>query len=232
VDFALDVTSGGRSVAAIIQALNGRGNFALSNMDVRKATKGSLISGLLGLFTSLNKLGGKSGSNKGSVNASFDIKRGIATTSDLKLASSFGNGVAAGNINLPRWTIDLNGEILLAESFLTRLLKAKVRESRNAVPFSITGSLEAPNVKVDTNAALGAGIPIPGADALLNKAPKGVGNILRGILGGGSQPQSSPPSTSGSSQPPPSNTPPPPPSDQQQPQQINPQNLLKQLFKL
>jgi uncharacterized protein involved in outer membrane biogenesis len=231
VDFALDVTSGGRSVAAIIQALNGRGNFALSNMDVRKATKGSLISGLLGLFTSLNKLGGKSGSNKGSVNASFDINRGIATTNDLKLASSFGNGAAAGNINLPRWTIDLNGEILLAESFLTRLLKAKVRESRNAVPFSITGSLEAPNVKVDTNAALGAGIPIPGADALLNKAPKGVGNILRGILGGGSQPKTSPPPTSGS-QPPPANTPPPPPSDQQQPQQINPQNLLKKLFKL
>jgi AsmA protein len=229
MDAAFDITGGGPSVAAIISSLGGNGNFQLSGMDVRKATSGSLLSGLLGLFTSLNQLGGGNTNDAAAVGASFTVQRGIATTRDLKLSSAFGNGGAAGSIDLPNWTIDLKGEVKLAESMLMRLLKAKVRESRNAVPFAITGSLEAPNVKVDTGAALGAGVPIPGADALLNKAPKGVGNIIKGILGGGSsQQQSSPPPSGGT--PPPADTPPPPPSDTQQ-QPVTPERLLKDLFK-
>jgi len=178
----------------------------------------------LGLFTSLNQLGGGNTNDAASVGANFTVQRGIATTRDLTLASAFGNGGAAGSIDLPNWTIDLKGEVKLAESILIRLLKAKVRETRNAVPFAITGSLEAPNVKVDTGAALGAGVPIPGADALLNKAPKGVGNIIKGILGGGTS-QKAPADNSGSQQ-------------QQQPQQqeqqqqpVTPERLLKDLFK-
>ena len=236
MDVNFDVGSGGKSVAAIIAGLAGNANFAISDMDVRKASQGSLMSGLLGLFTSLNQLGGKATNDKAAVSASFNIARGIATTRNLKLASAFGNGGAAGSIDLPRWQIDLKGEIALAESMLMRILKAKVRETNNSVPFAITGSLEAPNVKVDTGSMLGAGVPIPGADALLNKAPKGVGTILKGILGGGlggQQQQSPPPPTGGSQPPPPGSTPPPPPSDtQQQPQQLTPDKLLKQLFKL
>ncbi len=229
MNVAFEVASGGRSVSDLISALGGRGNFALTGMDVKKATKGSMLTGLLGLFTSLNQLGGKSTDDKAAVSASFDIQRGIATTKDLKLASAFGNGGAAGSINLPKWTIDLNGQVQLAESMLMRILKAKVRETKNAVPFSITGSLEAPRVKVDTNAALGAGVPIPGADALLNKAPKGVGTLLKGILGGVSK-QPAPAPQSGGGQAPPAATPPPPPSDTQ-PKSDPTQDLLKKLFK-
>lgn len=235
MNVSFDVGGNGRSVADIVAALAGNGNFELTGMDVKKAASGSLLSGLLGLFTSLNNLGGKSADDKASASASFDIARGIASTRDLKLASAFGNGAAAGSIDLPNWTIDLNGQIALAESTLMRILKAKVRESRNSVPFAITGSLEAPDVKVDTGAVLGAGVPIPGADALLNKAPKGVGTILKGILGGATKQQSGstppPASQSGGGQPAPADTPPPPPSDEQQ-QKISPEKLLKKLFKL
>jgi uncharacterized protein involved in outer membrane biogenesis len=232
MDVAFDVASAGRSVAALVQSLGGKGNFQLSNMDVQKATQGSLLSGLLGLFTSLNQLGGAAADDKASVGATFDIQRGIATTRDLKLASAFGNGGAAGSIDLPNWTIDLKGEIQLAESTLMRILKAKVRETRNAVPFAITGSLEAPNVKVDTNAALGAGVPLPGADTLLNKAPKGVGTILKGILGGGASSlgADTPPPATSSGQEPSAATPPPPPSDSQ-PAEDPTKKLLQKLFK-
>lgn len=232
MDVAFDITGAGASVAAIIGSLGGNGNFQLSGMDVHKATSGSLLSGLLGLFTTLNQLGGKSANDNASVGASFTVQRGIASTRDLQLASAIGNGSAAGSINLPAWTIDLKGKVTLAESTLMRLLKAKIRESREAIPFAITGSLEAPNVKVDTGAALGAGVPIPGADALLNKAPKGVGNILRGILGGvtgGQQQQSPPPAeSSGSGTPAPANQP--PPSDSEK-KQITPEQIIKKLFK-
>lgn len=233
MDVGLDVAGAGPSVAAIISSLGGNANFQLRGMDVRKATSGSLLSGLLGLFTSLNQLGGSAANDAASVGASFAIQRGIATTRDLTLASAVGNGSATGSINLPAWTIDLKGQVTLAESVLVKILKAKVRETRNAVPFAITGSLEAPNVKIDTGAALGAGLPIPGADALLNKAPKGVGNILKGILGGvtGQQPQSSPPPPSSGGTPPPADTPPPPPSDTRK-KPVTPEQLLKNLFKL
>ena len=233
MDVAFDVASAGKSVAALVQSLGGKGNFQLSGMDVQKATQGSLLSGLLGLFTSLNQLGGKAEDDKASVGATFDIQRGIATTKDLQLASAYGNGGAAGTIDLPNWTIDLKGQVKLAESTLMRILKAKVRETSNAVPFAITGSLEAPNVKVDTNAALGAGVPLPGANTILNKAPKGVGNFLKGILGGGASSSTGsdtpPPATSGGQEPP-AATPPPPPSSSQ-PAEDPAQKLLQKLFK-
>ena len=222
MDVAFDINSSGRNVANMISALDGRANFSITGMDVDKAVQGSLLSGFLSLFTSLNQLGGKAANDKASVSASFDIVRGIATTRDLKLASTSGNGGAAGSINLPNWAIDIKGQVKLAESMLMKVLKAKIRETGTAVPFAITGSLDAPRVKIDTGAALGAGVPIPGADALLNKVPKGVGSILKGILGGDARQQQRP-----------KRHPPPPPrgSTQEQQQPPSPQQLIQKLFK-
>ncbi|MDD9876912.1 MAG: AsmA family protein [Magnetovibrio sp.] len=231
-----NVDGSGRSVAELVGALGGNGSVALTDVDVRKAGKGSLLSGFMNLMTSLGRLGGGNANDRAEMTATFTMNRGVARTNDVKLASAYGNGVAAGTVDLPAWTIDMQGEVELAQNLLTKILRAKVRESRQAVPFAIKGALDAPNVKVDTGALLGAGVPIPGADALLNKAPKGVQNILKGILGGAtgqqppSQPSSPPPASSGG-QPPPANTPPPPPTQQNQ-QELNPEKLLKQLFKL
>ncbi|MBT3660648.1 MAG: AsmA family protein [Rhodospirillaceae bacterium] len=230
-----DVNTTGQSVFDFVGGLGGVGSVNLSDVDVRKAGKGTMMAGLLGLLTSLNRLGGAKADDRAAMSANFDIKNGVAETSNLKLTSAYGNGTAAGNINLPNWTIDMGGKVELAQSTLTKILRAKVRESRQAVPFAIKGPLDAPNVKVDTGALLGAGIPIPGADALLNKAPKGVSRILKGILGGvtGQESQDQPPSPppASGSPPAPADTPPPPPPSEPQ-QQIKPQDLLKKLFKL
>ncbi len=121
MDVAFDINSSGRNVANMISALGGKANFSITGMDVDKAVQGSLLSGLLGLFTSLNQLGGKVANDKASVSASFDIARGIATTRDLKLASTSGNGAAVGSINLPNWTIDIKGQVKLAESMLMKV---------------------------------------------------------------------------------------------------------------
>ncbi len=233
----LDVATAGRSLRDMIGALGGTAGVALTEIDVEKAGKGSMMSGLLGLLTSLNRLGGSNTNDRAAMTGNFRIARGVARTDDIKITSAYGNGVAAGDINLPAWTINMEGQMALAQNFVTQLLRAKIRESRSAVPFSIKGALDAPNVKVDTGALLGAGIPIPGADALLNKAPKGVGNILRGILGGGAQPQqpstkplpTPPPVTSGG-QPAPADTP--PPVNRQEAPTLKPEDLLKKLFKL
>lgn len=228
MSFDVDVIGSGASVHDIIASLGGRGGFDLADVDAKKAGTGTALAGLFGLLTSLNSIGGSAKNDKARVTGTFTMARGVAVSRDIKLASAYGDGAAAGSVDLPGWAIDMKGEVRLAESFLMQVLKAKVRESRNAVPFEISGPLDAPDVKIDTGAVLGAGLPIPGADALLNKAPKGVGNILRGILGGG---QSQPP--------PPSEPPPvgnqPPPVDSQPQQQKKPslqEQLLKNLFKL
>ncbi|PPR76098.1 MAG: hypothetical protein CFH05_00369 [Alphaproteobacteria bacterium MarineAlpha3_Bin4] len=224
----LDVTASGRSVTDLISTLNGSGSLALNDLATGTAGQGSALAGLLGLMTAFNQIGGGKALGKANVSGSFKMTNGIARSQDLKLVSGIGSGVAAGNVDLPKWSINVSGKMELAESLLTQIFKAEVREIRQAVPFSIRGRLDAPDIKVDTDALLGSGGLIPGADAFLNKVPKGVGTILKGILGGGAtqaQPSSPlPPSTNTQKQP--------PPSSPQQQKQLKPEDLLKQLFKL
>ncbi|MEK7820037.1 MAG: hypothetical protein AAB543_02905, partial [Pseudomonadota bacterium] len=136
-----------------------------------------------------------------------------------KLASGFGNGQAKGSVDLPRWAIDVAGELQLAQTVLTQALDKRGRTAQ-PIPFSIVGALDAPTVKIDTSKMPG-GLPIPGADRLLKK--KGVGDVLQGIIGG--QPDQAP----SQQQPPQQQQQQPPP---QQPQQkVRPQDLLRGILR-
>ena len=116
----------------------------------------------------------------------------------------------------------------LSQNFLTALISRQTnRNITQSVPFTVRGRLDKPTINLNTSKLPGGALPIPGIDKLLKKAPKGVGSILQGILGGGApQPQPSP-APSGNEPPPPQ-----PQQPQQQPQQVDPvQQLLKGLFK-
>jgi len=231
LDVDLDVNARGRSVADFISSLSGVGAFNMTDVDVSKQTKGSIFAGVYGLVSALNQFGASKKSQRADVSGSFKINNGVAQTNDLKLASGLGNGAAAGTVDLPNWRLNVNGQVELKQSALTKLLQAKIHQTKGSVPFSVTGSLDQPNVKVDMGAAMGAAVPIPGADLLLNKAPKGLGSLLKDVLGGG-QPAPAPSGTASGS----GDTPPPPRNSQsqQQPQQqkiLDPKDLLNQLFK-
>jgi len=228
----VNLTSSGFTVSDFVAALGGKGSIALKGLDVAKAGKGTALSAALGLVAGLNNLGGtlsgkKAGAGLADINGTFNINKGIATSNDLALVSSMGNGRAQGNIDLSRWLIDVAGQVEMSQNFLGKILN-QGKATPSILPFSIKGNLDAPNVKLDTSKLQGLGLPIPGLDKVLKK--KGLGNILQQIipgLGGSSQSQPSspppPPTTSSGSTPPP----PPPP----EPQKITPQNLLKGLFK-
>ena len=223
----LSVIAQGRSVADLVSTLNGSGTMTLLGIDARGATQGTALAGPLGLVSALGQLGGGRGGAQADIRGTFNIDRGIARSNDIQLVSGFGDGAAAGAVDLPNWRIDMAGQVRLADNLLTQILKAKIRETRNAVPFTVKGRLDAPDINIDTGALLGAGVPIPGADALLNKAPKGIGGLLKGILGGQQQQQQQqPPPPTGQTQ----QQPPPPPPQQQQ--KLDPNQLLKDLFKL
>ncbi|MCH7487159.1 MAG: AsmA family protein [Proteobacteria bacterium] len=229
----IKLATAGRSVADMVSALSGSGSLSLQRLDVKAGAKGTALAAALELVNALNGLGGMFGDKKrntglADISGSFRMDRGIAKSNDLRLTSNLGTGLAGGSVDLPRWLIDVSGEVRLAENVLTNIIAraAKTVQAPRILPFRIKGRLDAPTVKLDTS-RLGT-IPIPGVEKLLQKAPKGVGAILQQIipgLGGQTQqqPQQQQPQQPGTEPPPP---PPPPPE-----QKFKPQDFLKELLK-
>jgi len=228
-----NLKTSGASIAGMISGLAGNGSVRMKGVDVKQGNTGTMMAGALGLVTALNQFSGAfGGANKAAglvdLSGSFNIRNGIASSRDIKVAASMGDGTAAGTIDLPRWLIDVKGQVQLSQNFLTALISRQTnRNITQSVPFTVRGRLDKPTINLNTSKLPGGALPIPGIDKLLKKAPKGVGSILQGILGGGApQPQPSP-APSGNEPPPPQ-----PQQPQQQPQQVDPvQQLLKGLFK-
>ncbi|MCC7016825.1 MAG: AsmA family protein [Rhodospirillales bacterium] len=218
---ALDarLAAAGGSVAAMVASLNGSGSVALTRLDTKAGARGSALAGALDLVKALGELGGalsgRAGGGQADVTGSFTVERGIARSNDLKLVSGFGNGQARGSVDLPRWHLDVAGEIQLAQNLLTRILDKSGRTAQ-PLPFSVVGALDAPTVKLDTS-KLPGGLPIPGADRLLKKP--GVGDVLQGIIGG-QPPQQQPQQPSPQQQ-----------QQQQKPQPLRPQDLLRGILR-
>ena len=219
--FDLKLNTAGANVYQMVSRLNGTGSFVLEGLDVKARGQGSALAGILNLVVGLNQLGGQlGGSRKGKgladVTGTFAIDRGIARIQDIKLLSSVGNGDAKGFVDLPRWYLDVNGQVELAKNLLTQLLR-RGKQSKTILPFRVYGRLDKPNVKLDTSKIKGD-IPIPGLDKLIKKQP-GVGKLLDQILpglGGGSSQQQQPQTQ--------------PKTQPQQKKKIRPEDILKDLF--
>lgn len=228
----VNLATNGNSIYQMVSRLNGKGSFVLEGLDVRSGGGGSAMSGMLDLVLGLNQLGGQlTGSRKGKgladATGSFVITNGIARTQDIKLLSSVGNGEAKGFVDLPRWNLDVSGQVDLTQNLLTQLLK-RGQKSTTAVPFRVYGRLDKPNVKLKAP-NLGGALPIPGLDKVIKKQP-GVGKLLDQIipgLGGGGSTQQQQPQTQQQQQPQQQQ------QQQQQPQQkqkVRPEDILKDLF--
>ena len=201
--------SRGRTEAEIVSALNGKLNFSGRDLDA-EALSGSAEAGfgLGGVVLALNQLGGalggpKQGKGLADVDAGFTVTDGVATSNQLKAVTNVGVASGAGSIDLAAWTVNMSGSIQPSPNLLSAVFSIATRKGIN-VPFSVTGKLDAPRIKVDTASLGTGGVPVPGLDKLLQK--KGVGNVLQGILGGGQpqqQQQETPPQTQTPTQPPP-----------------------------
>ncbi|MEQ9558092.1 MAG: AsmA family protein [Rhodospirillales bacterium] len=190
-----DLTARGRSEAEIVSSLGGKLNFSGRDLDA-EALSGSAEAGfgLGGVVLALNQLGGalggpKQGKGLADVDAVFTVANGVATASQLKAVTNVGVASGAGSVDLAAWMVDLSGAIQPAPNLLSAVLSITTRKGVN-VPFTITGKLDAPRIKVDTASLGTGGIPVPGLDKLLKK--KGVGDVLQGILGGGQPQQQAP----------------------------------------
>ena len=230
----------GGSVADMVAGLGGDGSFVMKGVDVSQAGGGSAMAGAFGLVAALNQFtgvlgGAKPGDGLADISGSFQMTGGVARSRDLKLASGLGNGAAQGAVDLARWRIDVSGQMQLSQNVLTALLEKRTGSKvTQAVPFTVQGRLDAPNVRLDTSKLPGGVLPVPGVDKLLKKAPPAVGGLIQGILGGGQPPQDQ--GTTGG-EPAPTQAQPQPQQQQQapppttQPKKIRPEDLLKELFR-
>ena len=195
VNADFDVTARGRSEAEIVSSLGGKLTFSGRDLDA-EALSGSAEAGfgLGGVVLALNQLGGalggpKQGKGLADVDAAFTVANGVATSNQLKAVTNVGVASGAGSVDLAAWTVDLSGAIQPAPNLLSAVLSITTRKGVN-VPFTVTGKLDAPRIKVDTASLGTGGVPVPGLDKLLKK--KGVGDVLQGILGGGQPQQQAP----------------------------------------
>lgn len=150
--FAAKVASGGNSTAELISALDGSGSLRMSNMEVGKGAAGGETASVINLLQQMNGIAagfGVSGS-RAEVTGSFRIRDGVVRTDDIALKSGLGDGSAQGVVDLPRWQMDVGGEIHLRGNILTGLMIET--KGPPIVPFRIRGAVDDPNVKVDANA--------------------------------------------------------------------------------
>ncbi|HJO97553.1 MAG TPA: hypothetical protein QF891_06095, partial [Rhodospirillales bacterium] len=140
--------------------------------------------------------------------------------------SNLSNAEARGSVDLANWTLDVKGQLTMAQNILTRLFASKVRIPQQ-VPFEVKGALDAPKVTLlrgSTGGAPTGGTGIKPLDKLLEK--KGLGGVLDKILPRQRSTATPPPAPSSDGTLPP----PPPPATEQK--KLRPEDLLKQLFKI
>ena len=195
-----------------------------------------MLEGLGSLFRAITRfgvdLGGKPGGRLADINGTYTITRGVVRFDDLTLSSNLAKGLVRGSADLPRWHIQADGQLALAEDLVTQLL-LKNTKRRPTIPFSISGAIDKPRVKLETARLPGGGIriPVPALDKLRKKNPdigRALGKFLPGLIG---QPASAPASSPTTSSVEPATGPepvPPPPSRQEKPKV---ENLLKGILR-
>lgn len=179
VNLSAKLTTQGQSQWDFVSGLKGTAALDLTRVSVDSGGKGSPLQ-ILSLLAALSGSNAKNG--LADVAVKSDIVNGVASLTTAQLTSPIANGGANGTVNLPDWTIDVAGKLNLQQNALVGLLAQKAK-MKQEYPFSIRGAMDAPDVKLDTGGlSSGGGLVIPLSDKL---EQKGVGNVLRGLLGAG-----------------------------------------------
>jgi uncharacterized protein involved in outer membrane biogenesis len=111
--FDTKISGNGVSPAALVQSLSGNGTVVGQNIVVKGIDAAALVETARGSFKPLERAGSLFGSfQKGqteftTLNIAYDITAGVVNFSKLNLDGPSAKIDSTGNVNLPRWTIDL-----------------------------------------------------------------------------------------------------------------------------
>ncbi len=165
------------------------------------------------------------------LSGSFTMQNGVATTSDVNLASPLLRVTASGTVDLPRRWLDLEAKPTIVASLEGQ--GSDAAKSGIVVPFDIEGPWDRPNFKPNLKRLLED--PDATAQTLKSlreqlKGVKGrdVGRMLDGLLGGGRDAEGEPPPDGEAS---PDGETPPDGEGGVQTERVKPRDLLKQLLR-
>ncbi|NVK19219.1 MAG: AsmA family protein [Methylocystaceae bacterium] len=177
-DLTTQVNTAGKSQWDFVNNLNGTSTMDLKKVSV--ASKGGSVLDILNFLAVLSGTNPKKG--LADVTAAATFTNGVADLTKAQLSSNIASGTADGTVHLPNWTMDIAGKLNVQQNALVGLLAQKAK-MKSEYPFSLRGPLDSPDVKLDTGGvASGGGLVIPLSDKL---EKKGVGTLLRGLLGAG-----------------------------------------------
>lgn len=177
LSFSGDVTSQGVSEYDLVSNLNGQVQVNAQRVSAAKSSKGSIVD----LINFLSVLSGRN-ADKGlaDITIASNLNNGVATLSNAGLTSTIATGEATGTLDLVNWLADISGTLNVQQNALVGLL-AQQANIKSSYPFAVKGNLDSPNIKLDSGGiSSGGGLSIPLSDKL---EKKGVGTLVRGILG-------------------------------------------------
>jgi uncharacterized protein involved in outer membrane biogenesis len=194
LDLNLNVAAKGRSMAEMIAQLNGEGNIAARNGQVEGFDLKAVSQQLsrienIGKALSLLQGGMQGGRTRFStLDGTFKIQNGVATSQDLRLIAEGGQGGAQVAADLPRWLLDARSRFQLTEI-----------SGAPGFGMRLEGPLDNPRRIFEANELISWLANKGLGQALKGKGGKG-GEVLQQILGGG-QPAAQPPAGSSTAEP-------------------------------
>lgn len=184
----------GTNQREMVSNLSGQGAFTASGLDADKAGQGTLAQVALAPVRALSQLGGLLGGGVtdgfASLGAKFNGANGVFNLSEASIKSNVYSGEFSGQIDLPRWWIESEGRVRMEANLITQLLGNRL-QLPSLIPISISGSLDAPNVKMDTGSEPQAEQPAPSAlpTAPSNPEQPNPLDLFQGILNELAKPQ-------------------------------------------
>ena len=217
-NLALSVAGSGRSQTEIMRSLQGNGQFAFGDGAIEGINIPELARGIKqGRFDGW-KRNDREKTDFSQLTASFNIQNGVADNRDLVMVGPLLRLTGGGTIDIGNERLDYSALPRLVASIEGQ--GAQIEQGRGiAIPVKVSGPWERPKVKVDLERLMNDPELAQNAINEVGKALENkeeLNNILKGLLGGGNQqnPNGAAPGQQG-----------------QQGQQINPNDLLKNLFK-
>ena len=181
LNLGLNLKTKGQNIKRFTNNLNGTANFNVQKLNIK--TKNIVFSRYFDLMTHFNKSKPNQTKGNSKITGSVKITDGIAQIKNLMLTSALGQGEARGYIDLPKWHININGDIKLTQNFLINILKKNSDKEKNIVPFSLFGQLNSPKIEINTDPFLGKNLDNNITNnSIIKKAPKKVKNFLKRIL--------------------------------------------------
>ncbi len=183
---SLDLTANGTSEAGLIQTLSGAGQFDFSGLNLNDKANQILV---LKPLLALNKFASIGMNNQASaarIQGGLEAKDGIVSLRSVDVSSVLYHGRLQGIINLPLWTLDIDGQVRMSDSMVAALLRKKLKLPE-VVPVSLSGDLDRPMVRVLGGQPLGTA-----ANGNTPSAQEVLPGLLNKYLGDGAKENPSP----------------------------------------